>query len=154
MAENGTLECANEGSRFPSWLGPSHINWLPKISPSPCLHTSFSASAHSPNTHQSSLLSVQGVAGVEELWAAFGVRRDFLLVPEPLVLRFRETVVLHAVQLCRFAHWHRLGYCASGHYGLHYVSHKRSHLNILAQTMLEHPCTHVPLFLTASILAN
>ncbi len=51
MAENGTLECANEGSRFPSWLSPSHINWLPKNIPTPTPSPLFLNSPECPPLH-------------------------------------------------------------------------------------------------------
>lgn len=119
MAENGTLECANEDSRFPSWLSPSHINWLPKNIPT-LPHRLFFW------THQSAHLSAQGVGGVEELWAALGILRDFLLVAEPLVLGLWEALILWAMQLCGFAYRDGLGYGASGHDGLDCMAHKRS----------------------------
>ncbi len=96
-------------------------------------------------THQSAHHSTQGVGGVEELWAALGILRNFLLVAEPLVLGLWKAFLLHAMQLCGFAYRDGLWYGASGHDGLDCIAHKRSsqrsiltHIH-LSDTNCKHP---------------
>lgn len=127
-------ECANEDSRFPSWLKPSRtINCLPKISaptpgrqatvpdapPMPLMRVLVQTHAHT-HTNQSSCVCVECVWGVGELEAGLRVIWDLLVVLEPLVLRLREALVLHTTELSwlpkrhRFwdaAFWHHRLYC-------------------------------------------
>lgn len=118
-------ECANEDSRFPSWLEPSRtINCLPKISaPTPGRRATVPAAVppllltacpcRSKRmrrcTNQRARLSAEGVGRVEELEAGLGVVRDLLPILEPLVLGLWKTLLFHAAQLRWLAkgHWFR-----------------------------------------------
>lgn len=126
-------ECANEGSRFPSWLEPSRtINCLPKISgpalgrqatipaapPLLLMNVLVQRRAHTYSTNQGSCFCAQSVWGVEELDVGLWVVGNLLPVLEPLVLGLGESLFLHAAQLSWLPKRHRFRDTAFWHHWL------------------------------------
>lgn len=148
MAENGTLECANEGSRFPSWLSPSHINWLPKNIPTPTPLPLFPNSPECPSLRPGCKWSLRtlgcswGLLGFPPCYGTTGIGTS----GSPHPPHNAVLLVCPPGQTGALSIW---AWRASLH------GTQENHLNVTAQTIASsHTCTIEWLWLQASWLTE